>query len=113
MSDWLDHLAQLERLGEPGVLVSVADAQGSTPRETGTKMVVTQSTCLGTIGGGHLEFKAIEIARQMLESADETNNGAKAVLRRFPLGPSLGQCCGGMVVLLFEHLPVMISTVVY
>lgn len=99
MSDWLSALAELGRRAEAGVLVTVADAQGSVPREAGTKMVVTGDGCLGTIGGGNLEFKAIALAREML--LDDTR-GAR--LRRFPLGPSLGQCCGGVAVLLFEPL---------
>lgn len=100
MSGWLDDLqAQvLGRRGEPGVLVTVAETRGSTPRGVGTRMLVTRDACSGTIGGGNLEFKAIEIAREALADV-----GAQRVgLRRFPLGPSLGQCCGGVAVLLFE-----------
>jgi xanthine dehydrogenase accessory factor len=82
--------------GEPAVLVTVASVRGSTPREPGAKMVVTGDAFEGTIGGGHLELKAIEIARDLLAS------GEPGELRRFPLGASLGQCCGGLVNLLFE-----------
>jgi xanthine dehydrogenase accessory factor len=96
MSDWLDHLTALN--GTPGVLITVAETKGSTPRATGTKMLVTQGQCYGTIGGGNLEFKAIEIARELLADQGEVNTS----LRRFPLGPSLGQCCGGVAVLMFE-----------
>lgn len=98
MSDWLDDLIRLERSAEPGVLISVAAGKGSIPREVGTKMIVTRASCLGTIGGGHLEYKAIEIARTMLIGK------TTPVVQRFPLGPSLGQCCGGVVDLLFEPL---------
>lgn len=99
MSDWLGELAALRERNEPAVLVTVAETKGSVPRETGTKMVVTRDACLGTIGGGNLEFKAGEIARQMLAEAQ-----TQASLQRFPLGPSLGQCCGGVAVLLFEPI---------
>jgi xanthine dehydrogenase accessory factor len=61
-------------------------------------MVVTEDGLEGTIGGGHLELQAIGIARDMLASAAD-NAGE---LKRFPLGASLGQCCGGLVNLLFE-----------
>ena len=60
-------------------------------------MVITADALHGTIGGGHLEFKATEIARAMLAA-----RGAPA-LHRFPLGASLGQCCGGIAQLLFER----------
>jgi xanthine dehydrogenase accessory factor len=58
-------------------------------------MLVWADGFAGTIGGGHLEFKAIDIARDLL-------GAARLDLRRFPLGASLGQCCGGAVTLLFE-----------
>ena len=62
-------------------------------------MVVSADAVDGTIGGGHLEFTATAIARDMLAGA--TRSPANE-LRRFPLGASLGQCCGGVVNLLFE-----------
>ncbi|MGH6931623.1 MAG: xanthine dehydrogenase accessory protein XdhC [Dongiaceae bacterium] len=85
--------------GEPFVLVTVAGAQGSTPRAAGTKMLVLSSGSEGTIGGGRLEHKAIALARQMLAA------GAPALrLKRYNLGPELNQCCGGNMQLLFEYL---------
>ena len=83
---------------QDAVLVTVRATQGSVPRERGAWMVVFGGRVVGTIGGGHLELQAIEEARRRLSSP----NGA-AVLR-FPLGPSLGQCCGGVVHLRFENL---------
>lgn len=96
MKSWLNALGELEARGIPAVLVTVAATDGSAPREAGTKMVVTPDETVGTIGGGTLEFRAIEIARQMLS----TKRGPD--LRKFPLGPSMGQCCGGSVTLMFE-----------
>ncbi|MEP7154344.1 MAG: xanthine dehydrogenase accessory protein XdhC [Betaproteobacteria bacterium] len=96
MIEWLAQLARAQDSGKPGVSVAVASCKGSVPREAGTRMLVTTSEVCGTIGGGHLEFKAIEIARDMLDS------GGTLALQRFPLGASLGQCCGGLVNLLFE-----------
>jgi xanthine dehydrogenase accessory factor len=81
-----------------GVLVSVAEVQGSVPRECGAWMAVFADQVLGTIGGGHLEFQAIDMARQRL------NEPGGDELQRFALGPSLGQCCGGVVHLRFEHV---------
>ncbi|MFO1349780.1 MAG: xanthine dehydrogenase accessory protein XdhC [Gammaproteobacteria bacterium] len=101
MSDWLNALQETARRGAASVLVTVAATQGSTPREAGAKMVVMQDAAFGTIGGGRLEFKAIEIARAALAASSPM----PATLRRFPLGPSLGQCCGGVAVLAFEWVP--------
>ena len=85
--------------GEPAVVVEVCEAQGSAPRGTGTRMLVTQHTAIGTIGGGHLELKALATAREMLRT------GELAPRREhYPLGPALGQCCGGTVTLGFDRL---------
>ena len=91
MDDWLT-----AALREPAVLVTVAIVEGSVPREPGAKMLVTAAGFAGTIGGGHLEHRAIELARTMLEE------GGQPRLERFALGPSLGQCCGGIAHLVFE-----------
>ena len=96
MTHWIDTLVRLRDCGQPVVVVTVASTRGSAPREAGTKMIVTAAAVHGTIGGGHLEHKAIAIARDLLTC------GGPNALRRFPLGASLGQCCGGLVNLLFE-----------
>lgn len=85
---------------EPLVLVTVAATEGSAPREAGVSMLVGADETAETIGGGHLEWEAMALARQMLQQAD----GPSSSLVRFALGPSLGQCCGGVVWLLFERL---------
>jgi xanthine dehydrogenase accessory factor len=84
--------------GEDAVLVSVEATQGSAPREPGAWMAVFAREVLGTIGGGNLEFQAIAQARQRLGGA-----GGQSV-QKFGLGPSLGQCCGGVVHLRFERV---------
>jgi xanthine dehydrogenase accessory factor len=66
------------------------------PREPGAKMLVDATRQWGTVGGGHLELRGAETARAMLASGETRR------LERFPLGPSLGQCCGGVVQLAFE-----------
>jgi len=155
MNDWLT------APGAPAVLVTVARAEGSVPREAGTKMLVTAHTQFDTIGGGHLEHRALDIARSMLagnrtpgsdprgqtpvalagnrtpgsdprgqtpaalagnlnpgsdprrQTPAAPTSGSDPVgltpglglrYERFPLGPSLGQCCGGVVWLAFEHV---------
>ena len=79
-----------------GIRVTVASVQGSAPREEGAAMLVRAGGIEGTIGGGALEWEAMRIARQMLA------DGAGYAERKMPLGPALGQCCGGAVVLRFE-----------
>lgn len=94
---WMDAIAHLRDSAEPYVLVTVIGVQGSTPRESGSKMLVTAETTVDTIGGGHLEFAAIEHARKLLLAGKDAQ-----ALEHFPLGPRLGQCCGGRASLLFE-----------
>ena len=84
--------------GEPGVVIEVVKTAGSVPRETGTRMLVSARHAVGTIGGGHLELMAIENARTLLAKVP----GFEPVDRHYPLGPALGQCCGGVVQLAFE-----------
>lgn len=103
MNSWISALGALAETGTPAVLVTVLEIKGSTPREAGAKMVVTAESSQGTIGGGHLEFKAVELARELLAArAARPADEATPVLRCFALGPSLGQCCGGEATLLFE-----------
>ncbi|KQZ94354.1 xanthine dehydrogenase accessory protein XdhC [Mesorhizobium sp. Root157] len=85
-------------------LVEVADAKGSTPRETGTTMLVSTTGTHGTIGGGQLEYMAIDKARQLLSPRRGKSTGAPlfdadrlATTLDIPLGPEIGQCCGGRV----------------
>lgn len=96
---WINALAELQQQGEPCVLVTIIEERGSTPRNAGSKMVVSRERLYDTIGGGHLEYKAQAIAREMLEKRVRDTR-----LERFSLGASLGQCCGGATVLLFEPM---------
>ncbi len=96
MNEWIDELSDLTAAGEQAVLVTVAGIRGSAPREVGAKMIVTRDATIGTIGGGQLEFQCTRIAAEMLDE------GREPVLRKFPLGTSMGQCCGGVVDILFE-----------
>jgi xanthine dehydrogenase accessory factor len=80
-------------------MVSVLATEGSAPRGPGTRMLVTPQRQQGTIGGGQLEFRAVEQARAILAHPRGTWR-----IQDYPLGPLLGQCCGGRVRLLVEHL---------
>jgi xanthine dehydrogenase accessory factor len=98
MNEWIVELSDLAAAGERAVLVTVAGIRGSAPREIGAKMIVTGKETIGTIGGGQLEFQSTRIAVGMLDDRQTT-------LRSFPLGTSMGQCCGGVVEILFEPVP--------
>ncbi len=82
----------------PACWVEVLRSQGSVPREAGTWMLVLADALVGTIGGGHLEFEAMAQARELIA------HGKPALEQRYALGPSLGQCCGGVIWLRFEPL---------
>jgi xanthine dehydrogenase accessory factor len=103
MTGWLEALTGLSARGEAAVLVTVLRAEGSTPRGAGAKMVISAGEAHGTIGGGHLELEATRMARELL-SAPSSGAAVPPVSREFGLGPSLGQCCGGAVTLLFETI---------
>ena len=87
----------LQRLAsERACLMTVHASRGSVPREKGAWMAVFSEGALGTIGGGHLEFAAMAQARERLAA------GMGEAVIRYPLGPSLGQCCGGELQVCFE-----------
>jgi len=90
--------AQFLRLlgSQQAVWVTVQAHRGSVPREAGAWMAVFADTSVGSIGGGHLEWQAINQARRLLSQPCGPST------RRYALGPSLGQCCGGEVTLQFE-----------
>nr|CAD6601846.1 xanthine dehydrogenase accessory protein XdhC [Rhizobium sp. Khangiran2] len=78
-------------------LVEIAEARGSTPREQGAFMLVAENAIWGTIGGGQFEFMAIDNAHAMLK-------GGGQPCMDIPLGPEIGQCCGGRTRLLFRPM---------
>lgn len=80
------------------ILVEVTGVTGSAPRDTDAWMLVSERAIFATIGGGQLEYMAIDQARRALRSrlAAEPMN--------VPLGPEIGQCCGGRVGLAFTAL---------
>jgi len=88
------------------VLVTVHATRGSVPREVGAWMAVFANDTLGTVGGGKLEHDAIALARTHLLAGRV--QGAAVV--RYPLGPTLGQCCGGEVHLRYEWLDTLALT---
>jgi xanthine dehydrogenase accessory factor len=91
-------------LQQPGVFVTVDSFEGSSPREVGAWMLVLAGAVYGTVGGGNLELQAMVHARALLAGGGQLQRADE--LRRYPLGPSVGQCCGGVVQLKFACIPV-------
>jgi len=83
---------------QDAVLVTVQASRGSVPREAGAWMAVFAEHTVGTVGGGQLEWLAMQHARQQLQTGEPQQQ------RRYPLGPALGQCCGGEMTLSFERV---------
>lgn len=92
LEDLCDHVAAQGRVAR----VVITRSEGSAPREAGAAMLIWEDGQSGTIGGGALEWEAAAQARQMLQA------GPAARITRHPLGPGLGQCCGGAVTLACE-----------
>ncbi len=98
--NWIQAAADCDRLNRPFVLVTVLETEGSTPRDSDAKMLVTSDSSFDTIGGGQLEFQAIDTARQLLPGPER-----QSFSKEFNLGKDLEQCCGGRITLLFECFP--------
>ena len=94
---WYEAVQKLATKNQDYVLITVLGTRGSTPRDCGTKMVVSQSKSYQTIGGGNLEYQAIDKARELLQKTC-----SEQIIEQFPLGAKLGQCCGGHATLMFE-----------
>lgn len=97
-------LAHLNNQQEDFVLVSVGAVKGSSPREEGTHMAVFPQHTQGTIGGGNLEFFAIQHARELLNQPPSETPFHELSQHSTPLTPRFDQCCGGMVQLVFEKI---------
>ena len=97
---WIDLAQEIIAQGKRAVLALITDHAGSTPRERGCWMLVDQEKIYGTLGGGTLEYSAVQAARTMLAGQSDWKRSGHEYL----LGPDLGQCCGGGVKFLLEPL---------
>lgn len=96
MWNWLSTLEDLHRSGRPAVMMTLVCCKGSTPREIGAKMIVySDGTFSGTIGGGSLENKAIQDARECFATRQHRST-------QYQLCATTGQCCGGVVDVMME-----------
>ena len=124
MSKTAKSLRAFLKTAPSAALVEVTEAKGSTPREKGAWMLVSPERIFGTIGGGQLEYMAIDTARAMLNGnskrsavmehvtgdpiparyLEPPHEGDKGVTLDIPLGPEIGQCCGGRVEVAVRHV---------
>ena len=98
MNNWIELLSEFKKKQEPVALVTVTKCYGSTPCVLGSRMIITEKKDIfGTIGGGKLEFLAIEQAIQALHDNKIIESG-------YTLGPEFEQCCGGKVEFIIEPM---------
>lgn len=96
--DWVEALVGLRESGQAVALVTVVRVEGSTPRDTGARMLVTyQGLAWGSIGGGRLEALALADAKACLDHGEPA-------FHRYPLCVKAGQCCGGTTEVFIEVL---------
>ena len=96
---FIESLAALAETGQKFVQVTLVEARGSTPQDSGSKMLVTANgLAYGTVGGGKVEQQAIEFAHSMIN--DDRSDTTK--LLDWNLQTDVGMTCGGLVKLFFE-----------
>ncbi len=103
MENWILCAVELASRDEPAVIVTICAAEGSAPRDPGAKMIVTGDALMGSIGGGALENESCMRARSLLAKPWSADDEAM-IFEDYPLGPALGQCCGGHVRIGFDRL---------
>lgn len=103
MNDWIDDLLAASEKSDVCYAVTVVRVRGSAPRELGAKMFVTEQQSIGSIGGGQLEHQCSRIAFARITT---DKSSFEEPIRRIPLGANCGQCCGGVVDVLFERIDI-------
>jgi xanthine dehydrogenase accessory factor len=111
--DWLGAVQHLRHEGEPGVLVTVTAVRGHAPRDPGAKMVVGLARTWGSVGGGNLEQAAVDRARALLRDGAVVPETQEAHLNEHARTEHGRQCCGGVVTLLLEPLPVRPTVAIF
>lgn len=95
--NWSAAIQHCQQRGSGYVIATIINTQGSTPRNGGSKMVITADTTYDTIGGGQLEFLLVQQARELL-----AQNKTCQILKPIPLAAEAAQCCGGNVTVMLE-----------
>jgi len=99
MRSWVSDLLDFAEQGAALCMVTIVNVRGSAPREQGARMFVSGTETVGTIGGGQLEYQCIQTAARLVAERCPTSS-----YRSYPLGSNCGQCCGGVVDVMFEPL---------
>lgn len=95
---YIEALSELAATGAPFVAVTMVETTGSTPQDAGARMLVDLTGLVhGTVGGGKIEFRAIEFAQAMLRNGHPLRTVVDWNLQR-----DIGMTCGGLVKLFFE-----------
>ncbi len=95
--NWSAAIQHCQQNGSGYVIATIINTQGSTPRDGGSKMVITTNATYDTIGGGQLEFLLVQQARELL-----AQNKTCQILKPVPLAAEAAQCCGGNVTVMLE-----------
>ncbi|OZY83712.1 xanthine dehydrogenase accessory protein XdhC [Cellvibrio mixtus] len=95
--NWSAAIQHCQQSGSAYVIATIINTQGSTPRDGGSKMVITADVTYDTIGGGQLEFLLVQQARELL-----AQNKNCQLLKAIPLAAEAAQCCGGNVTVMLE-----------
>jgi len=96
-TNWSEAAYQLSRQGQAYVIVTLIGVSGSTPRNSGSKMIIAKEALFDTVGGGRLEHEIVKFANNLLLAGDSCQH-----LKQFDLGIHMDQCCGGSTNVLFE-----------
>ena len=112
---WLGAVQQLRRERRPGVLITLVEVRGHSPREAGAKMVVAADRTWDSIGGGNLEATAVARARTLLTEAATRGIPELMSLSLNEKAPTEHgvQCCGGEVTVLLEPLAVVPAVAIF
>lgn len=102
--NWLKACQWLETQGQAYCIATVVAHMGSVPRDSGSKIVITETGQYDTLGGGNLEYQIIQHARHNLQQPSSTSQPLQTEIVRFALTADLAQCCGGAVQVLLEYI---------
>jgi len=102
--DWLTGLTSARSTGTAGILATIIEVRGHSPREAGAKMFVTADSSSGSIGGGNMEATVVERARTMLAAGADAMAEAEFGLNEHARVAYGTQCCGGTVRVLLEPI---------
>lgn len=94
---WIEAISYCKQSAKPWVMATVIGTKGSTPRDSGSKMIITEDELFDTVGGGKLEFLIIQKARELLLTGENQHS-----FEHFPLAAKSQQCCGGVMNVLLE-----------